>query len=113
MEYDQAGMRMAAVLEDNPIDQIHVVGDVGGTHLWVERGPLSMDSDDSWQRAQAYVREFGLQLLDEWEQPPGAYNPDYPIRVLFYAGPQWRLLSNDYDITKVIRAAWAKAKRAR
>lgn len=100
---------MAVILEDNPVDQIHVSADAGGTHLWVERGPLSMDSDDSWQRAQAYVRQFGLLLLAEWEQPPGEYNPDYPIRIAFYAGPQWRMVANDHSITRVIRDAWEAA----
>lgn len=40
---------------------------------------------------------------------PGEYNPDYPIRIAFYAGPQWRMVANDHSITRVIRDAWEAA----
>lgn len=86
-----------AVLISSATDQFTASGD-DRTHLLVRRGPLSMDTDETYLRAMEHVRERGYVLAYEGEAPPSNFNPDYPLRVRLYTTPDKRLLSGDYGI---------------
>lgn len=73
-------------------ERLRASGD-GKTHLVVHRGPLSRDSDPSWDRTRRYVRDHGYVLAYETVSPPTQQVPR-EIRTLLYCRPQDRLEFN-------------------
>jgi hypothetical protein len=90
MSEHRAGLRKPGIDIRDYVNELHATGD-RKNNLVVQRGPLSQDSDASWQQVMAIVQEDGMVLVFEGTRPSAKGDR----RMLVYTVPEGRFVLND------------------